>query len=241
MTYRIAKSLGRMREQINKHSPTRNKASDGWIGDARHAASTSDHNPWVKDGGMGIVTALDITHDPRNKVDTYIMAEHLRQGKDPRIKYVISNRRIFSSTVSPWQWRTYTGSNPHSSHIHISVNTGKHHYDDERDWHLFPRTTVPSSDDPILRPVLRRGSKGEDVRILQRIVGGLVIDGDFGPRTEEAVKKFQQANGLKADGIVGPATWGALDKIEQVPQASGDPIPLEDDIGEGNGTSTTSP
>lgn len=57
--------------------------------------------------------------------------------------------------------------------------------------------------------VLRRGSKGEDVKKMQAKLG-LAADGDFGPGTEAAVKKWQAANGLTADGIVGPKTLAAL-------------------------------
>lgn len=224
MSYRIAKSLAVMREQFNAHAPKRSKASDGWIGDAKHAASTSDHNPWVKDGSMGVVTALDITHDPQNKVNTWAIAEHMRMKRDPRIKYVISNGRIFSSTVSPWVWRKYTGSNPHSKHVHISVNSLKKHYDDHKEWDLGlsgltpsePSDSGPDLDEPKNRPVLRRGSKGEEVKVVQRL---LVIkdDGDFGPITDQAVKDFQHKQKLVVDGVVGPKTWAKLDLIEQIP------------------------
>lgn len=57
--------------------------------------------------------------------------------------------------------------------------------------------------------ILRLGSKGEDVKDLQRFLK-LRVDGNFGPRTEEAVKKFQRENKLKPDGIVGEKTWNAM-------------------------------
>ncbi|MCM8766084.1 MAG: peptidoglycan-binding protein [Candidatus Omnitrophica bacterium] len=39
------------------------------------------------------------------------------------------------------------------------------------------------------------------------------IDGKIGPKTREAIKKFQSARGLKVDGVVGPQTWKELEKI----------------------------
>jgi putative chitinase len=54
--------------------------------------------------------------------------------------------------------------------------------------------------------LLKNGSKGSDVKLLQEKLG-LTADGDFGPGTEAKVKAWQTANGLTADGIVGPGTW----------------------------------
>lgn len=57
--------------------------------------------------------------------------------------------------------------------------------------------------------LLKKGSKGEDVKKLQSKLG-LVSDGDFGPGTETKVKEWQSSNGLTADGIVGDSTWTRL-------------------------------
>ena len=60
-------------------------------------------------------------------------------------------------------------------------------------------------------PTVKRGSKGKAVKVLQVILGGLDIDGSFGPLTEESVRKFQKTHGgLTVDGVVGPKTWRAL-------------------------------
>lgn len=65
---------------------------------------------------------------------------------------------------------------------------------------------------------MRRNDKGEGVKALQRALIQLKFltnslpDGDFGPRTEAAVKTFQAAKNLTADGVVGKGTLGALDK-----------------------------
>jgi len=57
--------------------------------------------------------------------------------------------------------------------------------------------------------VLRKGSKGPGVKIMQEALG-ISADGDFGPGTERALKAWQAANGLVADGIAGPATFAKL-------------------------------
>lgn len=57
--------------------------------------------------------------------------------------------------------------------------------------------------------ILKLGSKGDQVKTLQRFLK-LTDDGDFGPKTESAVKAWQKSNGLKDDGVVGPKTWDAM-------------------------------
>ena len=57
--------------------------------------------------------------------------------------------------------------------------------------------------------ILKRGSRGEAVVKLQRLLG-IGDDGIFGYGTERAVKDFQRSRGLYPDGIVGKATWGEL-------------------------------
>jgi hypothetical protein len=63
--------------------------------------------------------------------------------------------------------------------------------------------------------VLKLGSSGPDVklvqaRLVQLKVARLAVDGEFGPMTEAAVKKFQKQKHLEVDGQVGPQTWKAL-------------------------------
>ena len=65
-------------------------------------------------------------------------------------------------------------------------------------------------------PTLSIGSTGPDVRRLQIIfvmtkeLDVSDIDSNFGPKTRDAVKSFQQGNNLTPDGVVGPMTWQAL-------------------------------
>ena len=62
---------------------------------------------------------------------------------------------------------------------------------------------------------LQLGSQGDDVKHLQRDLnllkyGPLTVDGEFGPKTQAAVERFQSNNNLVVDGIVGPQTWQVL-------------------------------
>ena len=68
--------------------------------------------------------------------------------------------------------------------------------------------------------VLRKGSKGEEVKTLQRLLksltfngkdgGVLLIDGSFGTNTEYALRGYQKANGLEVDGICGKNSWNSI-------------------------------
>jgi peptidoglycan hydrolase-like protein with peptidoglycan-binding domain len=58
--------------------------------------------------------------------------------------------------------------------------------------------------------VLSSGSEGRQVQLLQKALGGVKVDGIFGPETEAAVRSFQASKGLTVDGVVGPLTSAAL-------------------------------
>jgi len=69
-------------------------------------------------------------------------------------------------------------------------------------------------------PILKRGSKGPEVRELQEALVELdfkpgEVDGTFGVYTESAVKAFQKWTKLSADGIVGPDTWEKIDDADR--------------------------
>jgi putative chitinase len=70
--------------------------------------------------------------------------------------------------------------------------------------------------------LLKKGDNNENVKLLQQKLG---IDpiGNFGPKTEEAVKAFQSKHGLTADGIVGDGTWA---KIMNVGVTASAPQPI---------------
>jgi|SRR5919112_738384 peptidoglycan hydrolase-like protein with peptidoglycan-binding domain len=81
-----------------------------------------------------------------------------------------------------------------------------------------PVTLIPASESPAdtggapVRPTLRRGMTGELTKVVQAKVG-VKADGEFGPKTEAAVRVFQRAHNVVPDGIVGPKTWRLLDTV----------------------------
>ncbi|MGW1743853.1 hypothetical protein ACWCPQ_34230 [Nocardia sp. NPDC001965] len=148
MTWRTALALDDYRSAINARFPGRSRLSDGTIGDSQHAGqgSDSDHNPWVLRNGVGVVRAFDLTHDPRNGVDCSLLSDLLfamAQAGDRRLRnggYVIFDGLI---TNADWgAWRRYDGSNPHSSHMHVSFSLDG--FDDRGDWsRALPAVALP--------------------------------------------------------------------------------------------------
>jgi peptidoglycan hydrolase-like protein with peptidoglycan-binding domain len=69
--------------------------------------------------------------------------------------------------------------------------------------------------------VLSSGSEGRQVQLLQTALGGISVDGVFGPETEEAVRRFQASHGLQVDGVAGPLTTAALRGQSSSPLSTG--------------------
>lgn len=180
--WRIAESLETLRHQINAAFPNRDKKADGGIGDAAHASRSSDHNPWVVDGRTGVVTARDFTHHPASGCDCNILVEAIRASRDPRVKYIIWNKRICSSapngSAPAWAWRAYTGKNGHTHHVHLSVHADKARFDSTAPWKM-PATGVgaaaaatepeTSLDDAIANSLAALGSVGAGKPVAERL------------------------------------------------------------------------
>lgn len=89
-----------------------------------------------------------------------------------------------------------------------------------------PSTPAPTKTGPLAqvragKATLKRGAKGPAVEELQTLLRGVLpasaipagfkVDGDFGGRTETAVKNFQRANKMTANGVVNAAVMRVLD------------------------------
>jgi Putative peptidoglycan binding domain len=214
MSWRPAKSLSRLKRELDLRWPERDRRTDGMIGDAAHCPGTSDHCP----NSAQVVRAFDIDADG---IRTAWVAEHLRQlGEqgDPRLNdggYVIFNRRI-ASEVGQWRWREYTGENPHTDHIHVSVSQKASGYDKGGPWGVRRAPSGPGAGPPTDLPTHALGKRvlklknphmrGTDIAFVQRFVGA-DEDGDFGLKTKARVSRFKGIVGLPRNGVVGPRTW----------------------------------
>ncbi|HEV8649008.1 MAG TPA: hypothetical protein VG276_06275 [Actinomycetes bacterium] len=148
----LAPSLRALFAEVNRAAPGRRKQSDGTVGDSSHKRRKSDHNPdW---GAGGVVRAVDLTHDPAGGLDCNWLAGKLQASHDPRVSYVIWNRRIMSGSggPSPWRWRRYNGQNPHNHHLHVSIMHSRAAETDTGSWLGGPPATVLiGSVDPVVR------------------------------------------------------------------------------------------
>ena len=80
---------------------------------------------------------------------------------------------------------------------------------------LFINSTIVSAETINVRNNLKKGSRGEQVKLLQTELNSVLgcnldIDGSFGSKTLAAVKEFQTKYDLKVDGIAGASTIGKL-------------------------------
>jgi hypothetical protein len=109
--------------QATAIAPKRMKASDGLLPSAAHlkASPSSDHNTGL---------AVDLTHDPKNGIDCELIFEKLKE--DERVAYLIFNKKIWSRQRRKEGNRKYSGSNPHTKHLHISINDS--HANDTSPW-----------------------------------------------------------------------------------------------------------
>jgi hypothetical protein len=137
-----------LRNEFNELAPSRDKSSDGSIGDGAHASSSSDHNPdetgatpYEDADSRNEVHAIDVDEDLRQagwsmtRAVQIIVTRH-REGRDDRLQNVIYERKIYSRS---WGWtaRTYTGSNPHDKHAHFSARYTTAAESNTRSWGLL--------------------------------------------------------------------------------------------------------
>lgn len=129
--------------------PATPAVSWGTIGNPLTHSATSDHMPKDFPGwGNDIVTAGDAPHVPGLGLDMHKVTEMMRLARDPRVKYVIFWRRMFSSYPSgvypAWTWRPYSNAatDPHTDHAHTSL-VGDSRADGTQPWKVGAVSLTP--------------------------------------------------------------------------------------------------
>ena len=212
MPYFLSPALARFRDEINARWPSRSKVSDGWIGDASHAARYSSHNPlWSASGRWsGVVRAIDVTNDSEEMRLAVVKAA----VGHPACWYVISKGVIYSRTYG-WVPRRYTGSNPHNSHVHISLSENSVAWDSAVPWLPKP------AEQPAPRQIVKVQPRAVSLKVVRnqfmRAAG--LMDGKPAPRN--AVRRVQRSLNatvgarLSVDGIAGERTLNAWGQHER--------------------------
>jgi hypothetical protein len=216
VSYYLAPCLVKLRSEINALFPHRDKSSDGWIGDASHAAGVSDHNPDWSAGG--VVRAIDVDvddNDPSKDLRRMVLEACIG---DHRVWYVISNGIIYSRTYG-WAARKYTGPSAHFDHVHISIQgangitpeMAKRIESDTSSWFATQRTRLPSVNLPNVREQFLNAVQGRHVKPL------------YGVKLIQRALNSKNGERLKVDGIVGKGTLNAWGRWEQKVGGSGRP------------------
>lgn len=191
MTWRLARSLETLRDEINAAAPTRSKASDGTVGDLSHSARASDHNP----NGAGVVRAMDVTDDvPTFSADDLATTVAGLLGVHPALgsgAYVIRNSRIVSTDRLDEGWRPYSGSNPHDKHVHVSVATAAAGYDSTAAW------LTEEDDMPFTEQQLRQIVRDETAKVVAAALDA-PLNAKPGPKADQRFVDWSVRRAFKA-------------------------------------------
>lgn len=153
------------------------------------------------------------------------------------VMYIIWNKKMWRAYDPGRGWAAYTGSAPHTDHMHFSFTwdgaykrtswwTGKAvtTADPGPAVPVTPSPTAPPAAPSSVYTVLVQGSRGPDVALAQKAIG-VPADGAFGPVTLAALKKWQAANGVPVTGKLDAATWARLVALGKVPARGGAATP----------------
>lgn len=137
----LAPSLKRLFPELDKRWPNRDHRTDGWYADPK-VRTSKGHNP----GHKGYSHAIDVDKDGINP--SWII-DHITKD-DKVLWYIIWNRTLYSNTYN-WKPRPYTGSNPHTDHMHIEIYQTDYAEQWKGSWGIAPERgiiTPPDEDNP---------------------------------------------------------------------------------------------
>lgn len=200
MTAYLAPSLAALRSEADARWPNRDTASDGWIGDPAHAARVSDHNP--DPDANDVVRALDLDDDGID-VDALLAAVI----GDERVEYVIHNRTIWSRSRD-WVPRPYTGSNAHTTHVHVSIRHTPAAEADTRPWLTPEEEDMPTAQeiaDAILdSPLNLHDPKGlkptQNITVREKMTSDVIEQLQGRAASRDYLRRAQRSRATANDG-----------------------------------------
>jgi hypothetical protein len=180
-----APSLVLLAYEFDIAHPGRSTSSDGCCASPQHTAQnpTSDHETG---------DARDYTKDVRVGMLSREWAEEIKD--DPRVKYIIRDGQIYNADIAGY-WRTYTGSNDHSRHGHVSIHPWSR--DDLRPWLTDPTGDLDIMDkdtkaylDAQFNGITQRQRRARETqlahgKVLKRLVAG-------GKATREEIEELDR-------------------------------------------------
>lgn len=181
----LAPCLVSLRDEFNDLAPSRDRASDGSIGDAAHSARASDHNP----DENRVVHAIDVDKDLRRpgvdmeRVVQFLLAR-CRSGAEKRLKYIIFRQRIWAKS-NGWRQQAYTGPNAHKEHAHLSAEYDTKSANSRASWHLA-ELTEDEVDDADIDKIVDRTADLVVARLLaHKIDDPYIVDDPKHPEADD--------------------------------------------------------
>jgi peptidoglycan hydrolase-like protein with peptidoglycan-binding domain len=169
-------------------------------------------------GGDGPAFLKALAHDGSKRVDSVLSADVIKRNPALYADGSISLETAYKKMGAEMErYQRYADDITHAPKVAPTPQDATH----EAPAHAATRqetTTNPA--------VLKEGSRGDDVEVLQNRLNklgytdakghALKADGHFGPATTAAVEAFQEKNRLDVDGVVGPSTQTRLDRAQEV-------------------------
>lgn len=238
---RLVPSLKQLRSEVDILAPDRDRGADGDVGDLAHRGKVSSHNPddtpglrtpFTDTDTIAEIHALDIDATgpwPHGKdlewiVET-IRGRHLR-GFDNRLQNIIWKGRVASRSWG-WTWQIRPGIG-HFAHAHFEGTYDNRAETSTEPWGLLVpiqigRPLVMENLDNFALPILKIGDRDDKqdgwnhVGRAQTILAWLglyhgEVDGDYGPKTAEAVQDLGVNNGRS----ITQAVWVKLYGLSRV-------------------------
>jgi|GEM_PF-3906109 len=191
---RPARSLTTLQAELNAIWPGR-QPDLGFVTGYKSAGNFSGHNP----NNLGIVMAYDIgtyVNGSINEPDGRALADYLRTDCNEKLQYLIHDmgpagvqQPMIAGNHTNWAWQAYTGADPHSNHIHLSIvdlywgdptNVPASVYDSTSPWGIAARFGATSQGGTITPITQKDGFDMASLADLRKIIKEEVATSSWG-------------------------------------------------------------